>query len=107
MEWEKTGVMISELSVCLRACMEGRGQGWPALCVGGAEGKCNCTHKSATRPVAWLMPIQVPCARTSRPESTLPLLPMVSESTWTADEMPSTSLLEAERVLGSASKEWK
>ena len=31
------------------------------------------THKSATRPVDWLMPSQVPSACTSRPESTLTL----------------------------------
>lgn len=32
------------------------------------------THKSATRPVDGLIPNQVPSARTSRPESTFPLL---------------------------------
>jgi hypothetical protein len=57
------------------------------------------THRSAMRPVDWLMPSQVPSACTSRPESTLPLL---LTSSWTAG----TLSLEGAGAV-NASNEWK
>jgi hypothetical protein len=71
------------------------------------------THRSATRPVSWLMPSQVPSARRSRPESTLPLdLLLMSFPFPLARPTPTPpSLLEeaagADVDVDNASNEWK
>ena len=58
-------------------------------------GAAQRTHKNATRPVDWLIPSQVPSARTSRPESTFPLL-LLLRSSWTTGA-----------GVVNASNEWK
>jgi hypothetical protein len=75
---------------------EGRKAGLPAVGLGAQR-----THMSATRPVDWLMPSQVPSARTSRPESTFSL-PFRFRSSWTTG----TVSLEGASVV-NASNEWK
>lgn len=87
----------SEQSVC--ACMEGKAEERKEAGMHADRGLEADTHRSATRPVDWLMPSQVPSACTSRPESTLPLL---LTSSWTAG----TLSLEGAGVV-NASNEWK
>jgi hypothetical protein len=92
---ERAGAKLCELSVyCL---LHGRKEGRDCLPVG--LGALHTTHRNATRPVDWLMPSQVPSARTSRPESTMPLL---LTSSWTAG----TLSLEG-AGMANGSNEWK
>lgn len=73
------------------------------------------THRSATRPVSWLMPNHVPSARRSRPESTPPLDLLLMSFPFKlarpTPPPPSSSLLEeaagVDVDVDNASNEWK